>query len=148
MCVSACSVCVSGSSPHVVQAWAVGPWAQGPTVWSTWSYSASCGPPSASSLQAGSTAYLAWGGTSGATKRAHCQVFLFAFSLVQPEVKTNIMSWKKENAVDLLFLLVDSSFILFFMFPVRPFINFTILQVWQKHEWESVYSSLLPLTLY
>lgn len=49
------------SLPHVVQAWAVGPWVLGSTVWSTWSYFASSGRPSASSLQVGSTAYLACG---------------------------------------------------------------------------------------
>lgn len=51
------SVCVS--SPRVVQAWAAGPWARGSTAWSSWSYSASSGHQSASSLQAGSNASLA-----------------------------------------------------------------------------------------
>lgn len=68
-------VCVSVSSPHVVQAWAVGPWARGSTAWSTWSYSASSGLPSASSLQADSNASPAWGRTTG-TKWAHWWFFL------------------------------------------------------------------------
>lgn len=117
-CICMFSVFVSVSSPRVVQAWAVGPWARGPTVWSTWSYSASSGPPSASSLQAGSTAYLAWRGTSRATKQAQCKFFFF-FPLLNlrpiSQTTPKIMSWKKE-AVDFLFLLGSSFIFTFFYF--------------------------------
>lgn len=43
-------------SPRAGPAWAAGPWGRGSTAWWTWSCSASCALPSASSLRVGSSA--------------------------------------------------------------------------------------------